>query len=204
MAKAAFSIKPIFWEFEKAGPERAGLGLGQLRGCSGELLIIQEDFDRCSRRHPLGERGARYSHYLESYYARAYAIRERAWDVLKFLADVKGRSGPRTSDRVLDSVRQRYPSVAAAWDRLMGSITADIRARNLATHDIGVDLCLFWGDEVLGEAAEWITQLEEDAVIRRRLRSALARYARDFRAHLGVVASASLDFYAAASKHVRG
>lgn len=104
----------LYW-YELGGQPSEGVyaSVGEISLLRSELALIRDELSLSSRRKEAETAARLCKYHYENFLSRLYVIRERIWDALTALVDVKRRNtgDKKFRDSVLSLVKQNYPEI---------------------------------------------------------------------------------------------
>jgi excisionase family DNA binding protein len=146
-----------FYWYEIKPDEELRVHRGQLRAATHRLLFACEELTLSTDDPNVENMLDRLAYHGQSYFIRAYELRERVVTLVVALCGARGKAGKQLAHNIkdkekrqaaLDGIRQRIPKSVKPLDRLLKALDEDINLRNVHTHEMFVGLGA-WVDGVL-------------------------------------------------------
>lgn len=124
-------------EIEKENPrELAQRSCGDIVALCEQLRLATQHLASAAKRKEITDAIRLCEYYYEDAIARIYSLRERVWDALAALAKVsRKKTGDDQFRRdVLARLEANYPELRKSFEKLLTTIDADLKNRNVTTH----------------------------------------------------------------------
>jgi hypothetical protein len=129
-------VRAYWYEPDSELDKRAYASLGDIMRLISDLALIRGELAQVSRSRDAEATAELCRYHYENFLLRTYMLRERVWDVISILVDIKreGTGKERFRAAVLSRLSQSHPEVYSVFSRFNDLIQFDVDLSNVATH----------------------------------------------------------------------
>jgi hypothetical protein len=122
---------------------------GEIIARCEQLVLATQHLASAARQSDVTDATRGCEQHYEVAITRMYVIRERIWDVLAALCDVKRKNigDERFRKAVFDRLEKNHPELKRLFDHLLREIDVPLEYRNVATHQTLLFLGITLGDD---------------------------------------------------------